>query len=216
MDANSIWPNNDYAYFERKGRGEEYRVNAERVRVVRLVSRVEPGNTRESTFVMVHKLNDDGTRKEHTVYNRETYRYEPSDLPVEVKARDIAERWDDYVIERNNREAGNRAREAARQREIDERVAKEQEYLASVSKLLGVEAEHITVTWSTVQIPKRIIDILLAVNKEYDKKDNELVGNGNDNNNHQYEPEPVGAIDEETGEVEEVSDYMNNIINGKW
>lgn len=135
MNLNQLWSGNDYAYYSMRGRGEVYRANAVRVRVVRAYQRRNWGNERLSGFAEVQFLNNDGTP-------RLNHKNEPK--VEEVRARDIAMRWEEYEDERAHREA---ERERI-QREYEERIQKEQEakeaLVDTVVQRYGIPREVIT------------------------------------------------------------------------
>lgn len=116
MNLNQLWSGNDYALYEARGRNEEFRDNAQRVKVMRAFKQRLPGNDRESGFAEVQFLTDEG--------ELDTNWRHPEGKGT-VKARDIVMRWDEYVSEREHREAevAERAqrREAERQRDNAQR-----------------------------------------------------------------------------------------------
>jgi hypothetical protein len=118
MNLNQLWAGSDYAYYSMRGRGEAYREGAVRVRVVRAYQRRAFTNERMSGFAEVFLLHDDGS-------SRVNGDGEPR--KAEVRARDIAMRWDEYADEREHRHAErdrlNREREEAAAKEQAERDA---------------------------------------------------------------------------------------------
>lgn len=95
MNLNQLWAGNDYAYYEMKGRGEYYRPNASRVRIIRAFQKKEWGNQRLSGYAEVRFLTDEGEPQLD-------YKNEPK--IATVRARDIAMHWDEYSDERAHRE----------------------------------------------------------------------------------------------------------------
>jgi len=129
MNLGQLWAGSDYAYYDTRGRGEHYRSNARRVRIVRAYQKRAYGNERMSGFAKVYFLNDDGTNMKN--WNGE-------DRIEEIRARDIAMHWDDYVDEREHRVA-----EAVRiEEERQERQAKEDE---ARTKLIDAIAEKLSI-----------------------------------------------------------------------
>lgn len=114
MNLNEIWSGNDYAYYEWKGRNENFRHGAPRVKAIRVYKRREYGKERESGYVEVMRLEPDGTPRLDRNGNH---------ITMEVRARDIAMRWEEYEEERDHREA--QAEKIAR--ENAEREAREQQ-----------------------------------------------------------------------------------------
>lgn len=96
MNLNQLWSGNDYAYYDMRGRGEVYRSNAQRVRIIKVYQEKRWGNERLSGYAQVSFLNPDGSPQiDHKDEPRKG----------EVRARDIAMRWDEYEDERDHREA---------------------------------------------------------------------------------------------------------------
>jgi hypothetical protein len=135
MNLNQLWSGNDYAYYDMRGRGEVYRTNAQRVRIVRVYRERRWGNERLSGYAEVLYLNDDGTQML-------THKGEPR--RQEVRARDIAMRWEEYEDERDHREA---ERERI-QREKEEAQAREQDakthLLDKMVEKYGIPREIVT------------------------------------------------------------------------
>lgn len=97
MNLNELWAGMDYAYYEYKGRNEPYRPGVPRVKLIRGYKRREYGNKRESGYAEVMFLdNETGEPKTRT---------DGSHVVREVRARDIAMRWNEYEEERDHREA---------------------------------------------------------------------------------------------------------------
>ena len=104
MNALDIWIGHDYAWYECRGRGEEYRAYAQRIRVIKQFKRTEVGNIRDTTFILCRFLNDDGTHKQFTRNSYVTGEPIRVDLDLqEVKSQDIALRWEEYEVEREGR-----------------------------------------------------------------------------------------------------------------
>jgi hypothetical protein len=92
MNAQSVHVGYEYAWAQNKRKGE-FPMRAVRVRVLGKFSRVEWGNTRETTYAKVLKLDSDPPRE--------------AIAPI----RDIVDFWDNYVnekeaIERDGKERG--------------------------------------------------------------------------------------------------------------
>src|SRR6266536_5453062 len=114
MNLNQLWSGNDYVWYEWKGRGETYRRNAPRVKIVKVYKRQLSHNERESGFAEVMLLEQDGTPRTYT---------DGKHITKEVRARDIAMRWDAYEEERDHREAERERQE----REWQERTKRERQ-----------------------------------------------------------------------------------------
>lgn len=114
MNLQSLWQGSDYSWWIHKGRGETIRMNGKRVKVVRTFSQRLPGNKKDTGYAVVilceddgeMKRNEDGTMKERN-----------------VKARDIAMRWEEYEDERDR----HKAEQDERERERKERYARQEE-----------------------------------------------------------------------------------------
>lgn len=125
MNLNQLWSGNDYAYYDMRGRGEQYRPGAQRVRVIRAYQKRVYMNERMSGFAEVQFLTDDG----EPILN---YKSEPR--IVEVRARDIAMRWEAYIDERDHREA-------ERERLIQERAEEQAREQTAKTALVDAMAE---------------------------------------------------------------------------
>lgn len=114
MNLQELWAGTDYAWYEDKGRGEKYRPYAKRVKVIRAFKQRIYGNQRESGFAEVMLLDDDGEPQ---------LKQDGSHRTKEIRARDIAMRWEPYAEERAYREAQRekmaREQEEAEQRETE-------------------------------------------------------------------------------------------------
>lgn len=113
MNASSLWAGNDYAYVYDRGM-TTYSDTAQRVRVIRVFKEKQSTwSERASTMVEVNMLTDDGSPK-----------LTATGAPVStrtVRARDIIDRWEDFVEERSRRQVEKeeqaRKRLAEQQRE---------------------------------------------------------------------------------------------------
>lgn len=128
MNLNALWSGNDYAYFSMKGRGESYRSNAQRVRLIRCFKKKHYGNERESGYALVFYCDDEG----NIIRDQQEF---------EVRARDIAMRWEEYADERDHR-AANRARI-----EADAEAARTAETAKKEHLLNALEAKGIPRAW---------------------------------------------------------------------
>ena len=116
MNLNELWSGTDYAYYEYKRRGELYRANAKRVKIIRAFKEKQYGNERLSGFAEV--LFCDAETGEPQV------KYGDNHHIGTVRARDIAMRWEEYAeldahrkAERERAEAERRERREAAERE---------------------------------------------------------------------------------------------------
>lgn len=98
MNANALFTNQDYAYHEYKGNAE-FLHGAKRVKVIRHIPRNDDIVGKRSAEVLVKLLNDDGTPAMEQSYGGLTV----AKAPIAVRARDILDRWDHYVLERDSR-----------------------------------------------------------------------------------------------------------------
>lgn len=167
MNLNQLWSGNDYAYFPNKGRGEVYRSNGVRVRIMRVYKRQLDGNTRESGFAEVLVLEDDGTPKQRRQWDSALSQYVEGDYIMEVRARDIALRWDEYVDEREHREAERhkqeeerRERYAQMERERLARLEEERRLAEERAKKEEAQKEAIKTYLGTVGIPGTCVEAI--------------------------------------------------------
>jgi hypothetical protein len=210
MDALSIWPGNDYAYFHRRRRGEEYRENGKRIKVIRLEKRVEYGNSRESTYVICRFLNDDGTPATEEKYDYETRHYTTVERGIEeVKARDLHSLWSHYVDERNDRNSKKDREIAERNARLEAENAAARKRVETVARVLGVEPSDITIRWNMVEVRLDAVERLIeaVANDEPD------VTVTTDSNGNDDDDEVVEGHDETDYDT---SDYMRSIIEGKY
>lgn len=128
MNLTALWSGNDYAYYNMRGKGEQWRPAAKRVRVLKAFKRREPGNDRDSGFALVLFVSEDGT-------------LDPNAQEREIRARDIAMRWEEYEDERDHREA-NRAR-----MEADREAALAADNDRKEAILTALEAKGIKRNW---------------------------------------------------------------------
>lgn len=159
MNAQELWAGHDYAYFYERGRGEEYRPKAQRVKVIKVrKERRDFKSERASTVVEVKYLNDDGTPVIST-YGHNV----GAEKTGEIRARDIAHFWDDYESIRNERVAEEEAREQKRQDDIQrEREARTRITMALQER--GIEKEAVlTVSSGTVTISRDILESWLGL-----------------------------------------------------
>lgn len=151
MNLTSLWSGNDYAYYNMRGRGETWRPGASRVRVIRVFKRKEYGNERDSGFAVVFFVSKDGTLDSNA-------------KEQEVRARDIAMRWEEYEDERDHREA-NRARI---EQELEaERIAKssKNEQIIALLEKKGIDRNWITsITDHAVMINRHALERALETN----------------------------------------------------
>lgn len=105
MNANALYTNQDYAYHPYKGNAE-FLHDAQRVKILRIIKSLDndsPVAVRAPTWVLVKLLNDDGTQATEFRYG-----YGTVALPdKQVRARDIMDHWDHYVLERDTRKGTN-------------------------------------------------------------------------------------------------------------
>lgn len=113
MNLNELWSGNDYAWYEWRGRGEIFRYGAVRVQIIRTFKkRADYTNERLSGFAEVIILDEDGTPRT---------RSDGSNITREVRARDIAMRWDEYAHMKARREAEReRLAKEAEEKEAEE------------------------------------------------------------------------------------------------
>src|SRR6266446_10904152 len=118
MNLVKIHAGEDYSWWEWMGRGEAFRFDGKRVKIIRKYKKQHVGNQKESGYCEVFILNDDG----------EFIRYNDEPVVREIRSRDIAMLWDEYSDERDRlqlirdkEEAERRAIQEAREREWQER-----------------------------------------------------------------------------------------------
>lgn len=111
MNLGDLWAGQDYAWYHQKGRGEVFRWNARRVKIIRVYKKRLSGNYRETGFAEVMMLEEDGTPKEA---------HDGTHITREVRARDIAMRWEQYADEKEHRQVIREKEE----REYQERMAR--------------------------------------------------------------------------------------------
>lgn len=151
MNLQEIWAGNDYAYFEYKGRNDNYRAGAPRVKIIRVYKRAEYGRERESGFAEVMFV--DKETGEPKVDSQGKH------VVTEVRARDIAMLWSAYVEERDYRQA--QAEKIAKERE--ERELEENRIKGRLTELLtekyGIPKEAIhNVTPTGVYLSRSVLE----------------------------------------------------------
>lgn len=140
MDANSIWSGFEYARTQWPSRGVEYYAHADRIKVIIVYKRREPGNQRDTAYAKVTFLDTEtGEPRQKSVYDTKTGMYVNEDDIREVRAREIFMRWDEYEDETEHRkqqmeqeekeraERYEKQRQERRDREEAERIRYEQE-----------------------------------------------------------------------------------------
>lgn len=178
MNAQSLWAGHDYAYAYEFGRGETFRMSAERIKVVAIHKVRYPGNKRESTEVEVFKLNHDGTKKQN---------YKNEDIVTRVKARDIFMRWDQFESEfearktaadeanrifeaqREARRLEREAEDAKRRVEAEERQRKadeQKELILSALERKGLPRNAIYFHSTTIEIRRAVLEAWLRIGVE--------------------------------------------------
>jgi hypothetical protein len=161
MNLNQLWAGEDYAYFSNRGRGENYRPGAVRVRVRRAYQQQLPGNERMSGFARVDMFQDDGVTPKLNYFTDEPL------VNQEVRARDIAMRWDEYVDERDHREAERERRT----REAEEAARKEEEDKENLATMMvikwGIPRNAInSISYGSVSLNRAILEGVLGINHE--------------------------------------------------
>lgn len=131
MNAGSLWAGTEYAWAEYRPRGQFPSV-AEKVKVIKVTKAKNYGNQNASTFVEVEVLT-----------GRLSGKF------VQVKARDIVNFWNEYVDERDHREAvrlKEREERTARiaaariaEQKEEQRIAAENQLIADALELRGIE-----------------------------------------------------------------------------
>lgn len=110
MNLNELWSGNDYAWYPGRGKGETYRQSCYRVKIIRTYKKRLPDNERESGFAEVLYVDQDsGEVEDHTTHD--------------VRARDIAMRWEAYEELRAHRRAQQARMEQERREERERREA---------------------------------------------------------------------------------------------
>src|SRR5215467_6973632 len=120
MNLVQIHPGEDYVWLEWRGRGDNaFRMNGERVKIMRKYKRMHRGNTKETGYCEVFLLDDEGEFK-LDIYDEPKTR--------EVRAADVAMLWDEYANERDRQQviidrerAERRKREEEYERQYQER-----------------------------------------------------------------------------------------------
>jgi hypothetical protein len=153
MNLNQILPGTDYAWLPNRGRGEEFRWPSEywpddymrgvhRVKAIRTFSERLPGNKRETGYVEVFILDEEGEfRYEKDINGNDTEEY----LTRKARVRDIATFWEEYEDERDHRtvlrDKERQEREARRLEQ--ERIWREQAEARERERQERLEAERI-------------------------------------------------------------------------
>lgn len=134
MNLNQLWAGQDYAWYEWRSRGETYRSNGVRVRIIRAFQERQYGNERMSGFAEVNLVDDEG--------NIRTYANgEP--LIKKIRARDIAMRWDEYADEKNHREAERERLQKEREEAEAREAAKKAAFVDSIVEIYKIPREAI-------------------------------------------------------------------------
>jgi hypothetical protein len=123
MNLVKIHNGEDYSWWEWMGRGEDFRFNGKRVKIIRTFKKQHFGNKKESGYCEVFILDEEtGEFKTH------------NDEPVtrEIRARDVAMLWDEYSDERdrlqlirNKEEEARRIKQEIWEKEYQERKERE-------------------------------------------------------------------------------------------
>ena len=160
MNLNQLWAGNDYAWYEWRSRGETYRSNGKRVRIIRAFQERIPGNDRLSGFAEVQMLDDEGNIR---------LDWESNPIVKKVRARDIAMRWDEYEDERNHREAEKeRIQREAEEKEAAE-IAEKARFIDAVIEKYKFPREAIqTVGTTYITISRRMLERDLNGTNEID------------------------------------------------
>lgn len=155
MNLNALWAGNDYALFESKGRNEHYRENARRVRIIRTFQVRDYDSERGRGMAEVTFLHDNGDP---------VMMYSGDERRGNVRARDIAMRWEEYEDERIHR----KERQEQRLREARELQEKESAMRVKIMDYLetkyGVPRLWITVGEYTIGLSRN--DVERAMNGE--------------------------------------------------
>lgn len=141
MNLNQITSGTDYAFFPSRGRGEDFRWCGRpnnsnwndngnygdkscvyRVKAMRAFSQKEPGKTRETGYVDVFWLTDDGEFKLDDPEDETSY------ITKTVRVRDLATFWEDYEDTRDYEQAKRDKEEAVRK----ERRKEQQEHYEKI------------------------------------------------------------------------------------
>lgn len=152
MNLNQITSGTDYAFFPSRGRGEEFRFGREdandvwrdgtysdryfvyRVKAIRAYSKREIGNKRDTGYVEVFWVSDDGEFK---------FNSEGEYLTKTVRVRDIATLWEDYEDMRDYEQVRRDKQEIERaERAEQRRLAYEREEQERIEKR-RIERERI-------------------------------------------------------------------------
>lgn len=98
MNLTELWSGSDFAWYQNKGRNDHYRSNASRVRIVRVFKEFASSENKKMTgYAEVLMVDDEtGEPKVHSNGNH---------ITRQIRARDIAMRWDEYAELRAHREA---------------------------------------------------------------------------------------------------------------
>lgn len=182
MNLQELWSGNDYAWYQSRGKGETYRANAVRVKIVRAFKRqASLENERMSGYADVLLVDEETGEPRTNTFGEH--------LTTEVRARDIAMRWDEYESERDHRKAQaekyererqarydaarkeREEREARQQKERQEQEAKEQEVKRAITDMLvnkyGIPREYIySLTHSGVYLSRAALEKELGLVSE--------------------------------------------------
>jgi hypothetical protein len=167
MNLNQILPGTDYAWLPNRGRGEEFRWpsahwpndymrGVHRVKAIRTFSEKRPGNKRETGYVEVFVLDEEGEFQ---------YDEQGEYLTRKARVRDIATFWEEYEDERDHRTVlRDKERQEREARRIEqERIWREQAEARERERQERLEAERI----ERERIDQERRAYLLKVEKHY-------------------------------------------------
>lgn len=151
MNLTALWSGNDYAYYSMRGRGETWRPGATRVRVLRAYKKREIGNERDSGYALVLRVEPDGS-------------VNPDAKEYEVRARDIAMRWEEYEDERDHREANRARMEADREAAVAADNDKKERIIVVLEEK-GIKRNWInSITDYDIKLNRHVIERELSIN----------------------------------------------------
>lgn len=150
MNANDLWRNFEYAYYQERPNGVEAPRGCRKVRVIGVSKKQVYGNTRLTAFAEVEFMDDSpgGWGWSANI---------PRGAIREVRARDIVDHWEDYSHMREEIEAeqaekeekarvAREAREAEQQRIAEEKREKQERQLNAFINYTGLPRDSVSTT----------------------------------------------------------------------
>lgn len=150
MNLNQLWAGSDYVLYESRGRGETFRSNGVRIRIIRAYQENRYGGERATGMAEVWVLDREGNAKKSNLY--------PDGIKRNVRARDIAMRWEEYEDMLLNYEERVAAAEKVR-REKEDHDAKMRVAITDFLESKGIPRLWVTsVSDSTVYLSRLDIE----------------------------------------------------------